>query len=157
MRELLTVGGVAAVAFIAWIGSRSRAEAPPPGVAAAPAAEAVASRVEPVAAPLAPANTQECETADATSTLLLPDGSRVAALNGARSPRAMSEVWPTGVPWSPITGVERSPAGIDWFVHADGSRSTTQMVWRADLGRMDAMTRLARPTPRASLPVAAKD
>jgi len=73
--------------------------------------------VAPAATPLAAANTDNGEDADAaTSTLLLPDGSRVPALNGARSPWAMSEVWPNGVPWSPITGVEHSPAGIDWCV-----------------------------------------
>jgi hypothetical protein len=36
-------------------------------------------------------------------------------------------------------------------VHADGSRSTTEMVWRSDLGRYDATTRLARPTPTAPM------
>lgn len=82
-------------------------------------------------------------------TWLLPDGSRVAALNGAIDPEPLAEAWPAVVAWSPIIGIERSPAGIDWYVHADGSKSTTEMKWRADLGRADAVTRLARPTPKA--------
>ena len=38
-------------------------------------------------------------------------------------------------------------AGLDWYKHADGSYSTTQMVMRSDLGRMAAMTRVAHPGP----------
>lgn len=88
-------------------------------------------------------------TAPAGTTWLLPDGSRVAALNGAVDPKPLADAWPAGVPWSPIIGVERSAAGIDWYVHADGSKSTTERKWRADLGREDAVTRLARPAPQA--------
>jgi len=117
------------------------ADAPPPApVVAAPAA------AEPAAAP-SPAK---------PATWLLPDGSRVAALNGAVDPKPLADAWPPGVPWSPIVGLERSPAGVDWYVHADGSKSTTEMKWRADLGRDDAVTRLARPTPVApAAPIAA--
>lgn len=109
--------------------------APPDERAAAPAAGAppvtAATRAEPAGA-----------------TWLLPDGSCVAALNGAVDPKPLADAWPAGVPWSPIIGVERSPAGLDWYVHADGSKSTTEMKWRADLGREDAVTRLARPAPQ---------
>jgi hypothetical protein len=41
--------------------------------------------------------------------------------------------------------VERSDLGVDWYVHADGTRTTTEMKWRSDLGRLDAMTRIAVP------------
>ena len=158
MRTLLGVFGLAAIAFVVRVAMRPCCEWSPRPAEAANMAEPVASRAAPLPASGSLARTEPVETAaapDATA-LLLPDGSRVPALNGARSPQPMREVWPVSVPWSPITGVEHSPAGIDWFVHADGSRSTTQMVWRADLGRMDAMTRLARPMPRTPLPVAAK-
>lgn len=159
MRALLLLAGFAAVAAVplaARFALHPCCQWLPQSVAPVPAAEASAARVEPAQAPCAPTRAASAEAVDET-TLLLPDGSRVPALNGARSPKPMSEVWPVSVPWSPITGVEHSPAGIDWFVHADGSRSTTQMVWRADLGREDAMTRLARPTPQVPAPVAAKN
>lgn len=158
MRGRLLVAGGAALILVVGLARHPGGERLPRVVAPvpAPAAEVVASRVEPAPPSCPAAREAPAEAADET-TWLLPDGARVPALNGARSPQPMREVWPVSVPWSPITGVEHSPAGIDWYVHADGSRSTTQMVWRADLGRMDAMTRLARPAPRVPLPVAAKD
>lgn len=80
-------------------------------------------------------------------TLLLPDGTRIRALNGAINASPMKGAWPKNVPWSPIVATERSDLGVDWYVHEDGSRSTTEMKWRSDLGRKDAVTRLARPAP----------
>ena len=83
--------------------------------------------------------------ATAPSTRLeLPDGSYVDALNGATDAPPMRDYWGPFA-WSPIVGVERSDAGVDWYRHADGSYSTTQMVLRKDLGRMAAMTRVAHP------------
>lgn len=84
-------------------------------------------------------------------TLLLPDGTRVQSLNGAVNATPLADAWPKNVPWSPIVRIERSDVGVDWYVHEDGSRSTTEMKWRSDLGREDAVTRLARPAP--TLPV----
>ena len=68
------------------------------------------------------------------------------ALNGATGATRLAQFWGP-LPWSPIVAVERSSAGLDWFRHEDGSDSTTQMVWRKDLGRYDAMTRVAHPGP----------
>jgi hypothetical protein len=51
------------------------------------------------------------------------------------------------MPWSPIVGVEHS-AGVDWYRHANGSYSTTQMV-RADNGSVMAMTRVGHRGPEA--------
>ncbi|MCB9878191.1 MAG: hypothetical protein H6835_11385 [Planctomycetes bacterium] len=76
----------------------------------------------------------------------LPDGTFVPALNGAVDAAPLKDFWGP-FPWSPIVGVERSAAGLDWYRHADGSYSTTQMVWRPDLGREAAMTRVAHPGP----------
>lgn len=78
--------------------------------------------------------------------LELPDGTVVDALNGAVDAPPMKDYWGP-FKWSPIVGVERSSAGLDWYKHADGSYSTTQMVMRTDLGRMAAMTRVAHPGP----------
>jgi hypothetical protein len=119
-----------------------------PSASAAPAPSAVVAPAAALVSPL-PAPAATASTGDDEAMWLLPDGSRIATLNGARSPRPLQEAWPRGVPWSPIVGFERSPAGVDWYVHADGSKSTTEMKWRADLARYDAVTRLARPTPQA--------
>ena len=91
---------------------------------------------------------------DRSHLLELPDGSSCATLNGAVDAAPLGTYWGPQ-PWSPIVAIERSSAGIDWYRHADGSFSTTQMVWRKDLGRMAAMTRVAHPGPVA--PIAPPD
>ena len=66
-------------------------------------------------------------------------------LNNATDAPPLADYW--GIwPWSPIVGVERSDAGIDWYRHEDGSYSTTEMVWRSDYKRFMAMTRVGHPT-----------
>lgn len=84
--------------------------------------------------------------ADKRHQLLLPDGTFVDALNGAVDAPPLGDYWGP-FDWSPIVGVERSSAGVDWYKHADGSYSTTEMVMRSDLGRKAAMTRVAHPGP----------
>lgn len=140
----------AALGVAAFVAARTAGDAggAPPTSAAAPASTAVAAPAAALVAPL-PAATAPAGKGDDDAMWLLPDGSRIATLNGARSPRPLQEAWPPNVPWSPIVGFERSPAGVDWYVHADGSKSTTEMKWREDLRRYDAVTRLARPTPHA--------
>jgi hypothetical protein len=114
-----------------------------PGAAAPAPAAAVASVERAKAAP---------SNVDHSRELELPDGSFVPALNGAVGATKVGEYWGPQ-PWSPIVAVERSSAGVDWYRHEDGSYSTTQMVWRKDLGRYEAMTRVAHPGP-APAPVA---
>ncbi|MFO1076897.1 MAG: hypothetical protein U1E73_04125 [Planctomycetota bacterium] len=82
---------------------------------------------------------------DHTRDLELPDGTFVPALNGATDAAPLSTYWGP-FPWSPIAGIERAD-GVDWYRHEDGSYSTTQMVWRSDLGTQAAMTRVAHPGP----------
>ena len=53
--------------------------------------------------------------------------------------------WPAELPYSPIIGRERDAHGLDWYVHADGSKSITQMVFRRDLGRLDPVTNVFNP------------
>jgi hypothetical protein len=75
----------------------------------------------------------------------LPTGEYVRALNGAVDAKPLE--WMRDRPYSPIIGIDRAPDGKDWWVHADGSRSTTEMVYRSDLGRPDAVTQVAHPAP----------
>lgn len=77
----------------------------------------------------------------------LPDGSWAPALNGAKNPAPLD--WPPDIPYAPIVKRVTDPLGQDWYVHADGSKSTTVMTWREDLGRYDAVTNLANPTAAA--------
>jgi hypothetical protein len=75
----------------------------------------------------------------------LPDGQYVPSLNGAVDAAPMD--WPADRPYSPIVGRERDAKGFEWYVHGDGTKSTTVMTYRPELGRMDALTRIAHPTP----------
>lgn len=79
----------------------------------------------------------------------LPNGDFVASLNGVLNAPEM--LWPKDIPYSPIVGRERDTRGHEWYVHADGSKSTNRMVFRSDLGRMDPITTVANPT--APLPM----
>lgn len=144
-RAVLCVAGAAVVAAcLVTVGRRrgERAEAVPPvppSVVATPAppdAAAAPVTVEPVAAAHDP---RACE-----SQLELPDGTFVPMLNGATGALSLRKCWGAR-PWSPIERVERSDLGVDWYVHADGTRTTTEMKWRDDLRRLDAMTRIAVP------------
>lgn len=75
----------------------------------------------------------------------LPTGEFVKALNGAVDAKPLD--WPKDRPFSPILGTERAPDGTEWWVHADGSKSTTVMIYRSDLGRHDAVSQVANPEP----------
>ncbi len=143
--------GVVAVAAVAWLGTswlrQGEANAAPvPVVSAPPAAVVAAPAPEPATGELVAAAKPATAPVDRSRELELPDGTFVPALNGAVGAAPLSRYWGP-FPWSPIVGTERSEAGIDWYRHADGSYSTTQMVWRKDLGRYDAMTRVAHPGP----------
>lgn len=83
----------------------------------------------------------------------LPTGEYVQGLNGVIDCGRLA--WPSDRPYSPIIGVERSPDGKDWWVHADGSKSISEMVFRSDLGRHDATTLVHNPTPGLPLEPAA--
>ena len=117
-----------------------------PAVTAAAAAAGHVQRAPAAAKPAA---------AEPSRRLELPDGTSVPTLNDAIDAAPLQQFWGNW-PWSPITGVVRGDNGIDWYEHADGSCSTTQMVWRSDLGRHLAMTRVAHPGPAPAAPAIAR-
>lgn len=93
----------------------------------------------------APAEVQNPNREEMRRMIKLPSGAYVKALNGAVDARPLD--WPADRPYSPIIRVERASDGKEWWVHADGSKSTTEMVYRSDLGRHDAVTQVANPAP----------
>lgn len=156
MRDLVLALGLALVALLALLLLR-RAD-----VAVVPRPEPSASQVGSM---LAPAQAQQAGAAvvtpapaarEASSLWLLPDGTRVPMLNGATDAPPLAEYWGSAVPWSPIVGIERNDQGVDWYRHQNGSWSTTQVVWRSDLQRHMAMTRVAHPAPVAAPAPAAR-
>jgi hypothetical protein len=72
----------------------------------------------------------------------MPDGSQLPPLNGVRE--AGDPTWPHDRPYAKVVGT-KTVNGIDYYVHADGSTTTTIMVWRTDLGRYDAATHVVNP------------
>jgi hypothetical protein len=133
-----------------------------PAQADAPAPLAVVTSVEPrpagIAAPqtgaVMPAAKEEQPAAKVPSReLALPDGTSVPALNGAVDPAPLARFW-GNFPWSPIVGTRQS-GGVDWYEHADGSFSTTMMVFAHGLGREICLTRVAHPGPTPTRTAAA--
>lgn len=139
----LSLGAFATGALLLAEHDADAAPPPQPRVAATDAAVAAAP-------PLATAFPQTIEQHEANANpagdprLWLPDGSSVPALNGAVDAPPLARGWDPTVPWAPIVGV-RTVDGVQWYVHADGTQSTTRMVMRPDLGRLDAVTSVAHP------------
>ena len=155
-RWIVTLVGVAAAALAAasWLAGATP-EAPMGSARVATTASEQVEQADVAVGAVAPPRPNAAEEDPAPNRRLeLPDGTFVAALNGAVDAPSMKDYWGP-FPWSPIVGVARSDAGLDWYEHADGSYSTTQMVMRSDLGRMAAMTRVAHPGP-ATVPTAPK-
>ena len=136
----LLVAGAAVAAVVAIAAVRLRGDEPAPGpgspptVVSAPAAASTA----------APAPVVVVREVTGEGRLALPDGTFVPMLNDAIGALSLAECWGAR-PWSPIVRTERSDLGVDWYVHADGTRTTTEMKWRPDLRRFDALTRIAVP------------
>lgn len=138
---LLGLAGVAVGIAVATGGGETAAPAAGLPAAAAPVAEPAVPAVPAVASVAAAPPPVDSPSRQ----LLLPDGTSVPALNGAVDAAPLARYWGPW-PWSPIREVVRD-RGVDWYRHDDGSFSTTQMVWRSDLGREAAMTRVAHPGP----------
>ncbi|MCA8952615.1 MAG: hypothetical protein KDE27_24090 [Planctomycetes bacterium] len=83
--------------------------------------------------------------------LRLPDGTSVPNLNGVKVPVKFR--WTRNYPYSPIVGkrLAKEPGDWEWYEHADGSLSTTVMLYRDDLGREDATSFVA--TPKDNVPL----
>lgn len=160
-RKSLLLLPLALAALAGWYlfdSSRSTKPAAATDAARVPGrAEADAPDVKLRARPLAAAKAEPKvdESPPAAGLLTLPDGSRIRALNGVKEPVAL--LWPPELPWSPITGTQTDPDGLQWYVHADGSRSTTQMVWRSDLGRETAISVVANPKQALPLKTAEEE
>lgn len=146
-------GAVLMALAISWL-MPVEAHAPTAAPIAAVPSPAVHAAPVPATAELPAAAPAALAPAEPSPRLELPDGTSVPTLNGAVDAAPLHHYWGNW-PWSPIVGVVRG-AGVDWYQHADGSCSTTQMVWRSDLGRHAAMTRVAHPGPVPAAPAVAQ-
>src|SRR5688572_8699500 len=102
------------------------------------------------ASPVGPPAVPSTRPAPTRMMFRMPDGMEVPMLNGVTELPA-GNPWPADVPYSRIIGRETGTGGIEWYVHADGSKSTMQMVWRSDLGRVAGVYLVANPRPTLPL------
>ena len=145
-REAFLLFVIAALAAVSLWAQRGKAPGDAAPAVATVAPEAPRNVSAPPAAPAPVGREVQAPQRNRSRELELPDGTFVAALNGAVDPAPLQQFWGSQVPWSPIVGVERDQ-GVDWYRHANGSYSTTQMVWRSDLKGYAAMTRVGHPGP----------
>ncbi len=163
-RSLLGVVAVVLVAGGAFLASRAwsrdaehpASEAGGPNIqsgvqSAAPAGSSTPSSAKDASPPVPSASpesavldTAAVESLPEDQRLYMPDGSALPALNGATG-LVRKQWWPGNRPWSPIKSKITTPDGVEWYVHEDGSRSTTRMVFRSDLGRKDAHVTFLSP------------
>lgn len=78
----------------------------------------------------------------AGSGLVMPNGQRVPCLNGVDGEFVLR--WPRGRPFAPIVAVETTDTGLAWYVHQDGTRSTTQWMQKPD-GSREGVGSVASP------------
>ncbi|MBK8096158.1 MAG: hypothetical protein IPK26_03575 [Planctomycetes bacterium] len=145
MTLLLVAAAGATLAITLWATRGSDTE---PADGNTPGADPKANQPAPAPQQGAPPTTTPA--ADSRQ-LLLPDGTEVAPLNGVANPPKV--LWGDR-PYSPIVKVTHTT--IDWYLHADGSLTTTLEVWRKDLGRKDAVTMVCNPTDVAPLEIDGK-
>lgn len=73
----------------------------------------------------------------------LPDGMWAPGLNGVLNAPPMQ--WPSDLAWSPIRRKIVDREGKEWYEHVDGSYSNTDMLYRSDLGKKEAVTNVFNP------------
>ena len=133
---ILIAAGLLGAWAAGWIGGQPAAPGAPPPDTRAPKPAAPAPQPATATAPPAPPQPSEGDF------ILMPDGSKPKALNGVKNPP--KALW-GDPPWSPIVRVDHNN-GLDWYVHADGSYTTSMMQWRSDLNDKTAVTICLHPT-----------
>lgn len=86
---------------------------------------------------------------DRAAHVAMPDGTWLPALNGVTG--APKSAWSAERPYAPVLRVDRLQ-DADWYVHADGSWTTTRWFFRKDLGREEAQSYALHPRPDFGTP-----
>lgn len=73
----------------------------------------------------------------------MPGGTWMRALNDVLDAKPIP--WDRDLPKSPVVGLRTLADGVTWYVHADGTLTTTTRLWRDDLGRLDGTSLTQHP------------
>jgi hypothetical protein len=131
---LLLLVAISLVVF--WLWPRPTPSPPTPNMA--PKTEPSTPQTKPLQAPVETTKAGPQPT-PAPKMIRYPDGTEYPPLNGVTNPPPCN--WPANIPYSPVVGKFTDSDGLEWYRHADGNRTTVQMMWRNDLRRMDAQFR----------------
>ncbi len=82
--------------------------------------------------------------------LSMPDGTWLPALNGVLGAPAPN--WNPERPYAAVIA-RRAMVGVEWYVHEDGSVTTTRTVFRRDVGQDVATTETHHPVSREGRPM----
>lgn len=123
---LIAAAALAAVAAVLfrWLAPSEPARTEPPQSPAVAAKPEPAPTPAAAPVPAAPAPEKTPAPAKEPGTMVFPDGSKLPALNGVTGEVKVD--W--GVrPFTKVVGIEDGPGGWKWYVHENGTRSTTAM------------------------------
>ncbi len=83
---------------------------------------------------------------------IFPDGTWLPPLNGVKfAPHACP--WPKDIPYSPVIKIVTGDKGIQWYIHADGSHSGTQLAPTEQGGRKFLQPGWVVGNPTKAMPV----
>ncbi|MCB9882831.1 MAG: hypothetical protein H6832_07105 [Planctomycetes bacterium] len=83
---------------------------------------------------------------------VFPDGTWLEPLNGVQVAPPFPGFAP-GYPYAPVVEIVKGDKGISWYIHADGSTSSTQLVETTQEGRTFVQAGWAVGNPTKVLPV----
>ena len=87
---------------------------------------------------------------------MFPDGTWLAPLNGVKFAPPFRG-WPRKIPYSPVVGIIDGDKNVQWFEHADGSVSTTQLAPTEQGGRKFVQPAWVIGNPAPLMPVQIPD
>ncbi len=121
MTLVMGLAGSSGLAALLMLGQEAS-----PALSAAAGPEQLAPEPEPMVGTYVPLSEALPRTAT-TGTIIYPDGNNFPALNDVQVP--IEIIWTSGRPYSPIVGTmnDGPPLNLEWYVHANGSHSTTAM------------------------------
>src|SRR5262245_59526110 len=124
---VVAVAAAAVAAYFAWFRSGPAPDVAPP--APREQSKPATEPPKPVAPVVALLQTPQAAGAPEADCISYPDGTRLPPLNGVK--KAPQILFHRAMPFTKVLRKETDPrTGLEWYVHENGARSTTRMMWR---------------------------